>query len=211
MHNAVMCSFSLPLICSWVNGKCHHDSNHRLGFINLYSFLPRFANTDLALALSLRQRNPKNDNELTQIQSELIDHVTSYDCNCQYCVNLVKQFEKQFPDIIHLVKRMRHAIPALHVQGHREDCMCLFGTAYIESIGHFHGETAEHYWPEANQLGPQTRQMNRGHRHDTLIDHHNDWNWKKTMSLGECLPLILPCHCHCITKRLSPTSDNLDK
>ena len=145
----------------------------------------RFANTDLALARALRQRKSHMDDELMRIQEDMIDEVGSYDCSCQYCVNIVKRFEKHFPDVVHLVKRMRWGIPALHIQGHREDCMYLFGMAYMESVGHFHGETAEHYWPEANQLGPQTRQMNHGHRQDTLIDHHNDWNWKKTMSLGQ--------------------------
>jgi hypothetical protein len=50
----------------------------------------------------------------------------------------------------------------------------MFGTAYMECVGHFYGETAEQYWPEANQLGPLIRQMNSGHRHDTLIFHHGD-------------------------------------
>jgi hypothetical protein len=134
----------------------------------------------------LRQHEPAqtSDSDLAQVQAQMIDHVGSYDCACQYWVNAVERFEKHFPDVVHLVKRMRWAIPALHVQGHLEDCIYLFGTAYLPSVGHFHGETAEHYWPEANQLGPQTRQMNRGHRQDTLIDHHNDWNWKKIVSLG---------------------------
>jgi len=77
-----------------------------------------------------------------------------YDCARQYWVNLVERFEKHFPDIARLVKRMRWGIPAIHIQGHREDCTYLFGTPYMDCVGHFHGETAEHYWPEANQLGP---------------------------------------------------------
>ncbi|KAJ7067660.1 hypothetical protein C8F01DRAFT_1248023 [Mycena amicta] len=57
----------------------------------------------------------------------------------------------------------------------------------MECVGHFHGESAEQYWPEANQLGPHVRQMNNGHRQDTLINHHGDWNWKKTMALASTL------------------------
>ena len=144
----------------------------------------------MALALAIRQRNAPTDDEEIHTQHAMIDHVGSYDCMCQYSIHLVERFEKKFPDVAHVVKRLRCGIPALHVQGHREDCMYFFGTAYMECVGHFHGETAEHYWPEANQLGPQTRQMNRGHRQDTLIDHHNDWNWKKTASLG----IMSPCH-----------------
>ncbi|KAJ7680057.1 hypothetical protein B0H17DRAFT_845537, partial [Mycena rosella] len=70
-------------------------------------------------------------------------------------------------------------VPALHVQGYQESCSYLFGTAYMECIGHFHGETAEHYWPEANQLGPHVWQMNLGHHQDTMINHYSVWNHKK--------------------------------
>jgi hypothetical protein len=61
--------------------------------------------------------------------------------------------------------------------------MYLFSSAYIPGAGHKHGETAEMTWAEFNQLGPQTRQMNNGHRQDTIIDHFGDWNWKKTANM----------------------------
>jgi Kyakuja-Dileera-Zisupton transposase len=134
----------------------------------------------------LQQHEPAqtSDSDLAQVQAQMINHVGSYDCACQHWVNAVEHFEKHFPNVVHLMKHMHWPILALHVQGHLEDCIYLFGTAYLPSVGHFHGETTEHYWPEANQLGPQTQQMNHGHRQDTLIDHHNDWNWKKIASLG---------------------------
>ncbi|KAF9547927.1 hypothetical protein CPC08DRAFT_729608 [Agrocybe pediades] len=56
-------------------------------------------------------------------------------------------------------------------------------TKYKESAGHFQGETAEQPWIELNQLAPQTRQMNNGHRQDTIIDHHSFWNWLKTVNM----------------------------
>ncbi|KAJ7889101.1 hypothetical protein B0H14DRAFT_3127089 [Mycena olivaceomarginata] len=34
-----------------------------------------------------------------------------------------------------------------------------------------------------NQLGPHVRQLNLGHRQDTIINHHGDWNYKKTMKI----------------------------
>ncbi|KAJ7898894.1 hypothetical protein B0H14DRAFT_2331984, partial [Mycena olivaceomarginata] len=43
-------------------------------------------------------------------------------------------------------------VPSIHVQGHQDSCNYLFGTAYMECVSHFHGETAEYYWPEANQV-----------------------------------------------------------
>ncbi|KAJ7872006.1 hypothetical protein B0H14DRAFT_2344918 [Mycena olivaceomarginata] len=74
-------------------------------------------------------------------------------------------------------------------QGHQDSCSYLFGTAYMECVGHFHGESAEQYWPESNQLGPHVRQMNNGHRQDTMINHHGDWNYKKTAQIGEKVEL----------------------
>ncbi|KAJ7457683.1 hypothetical protein FB451DRAFT_1183008, partial [Mycena latifolia] len=98
-----------------------------------------------------------------------------------YSVNIVERFEAN-DDLKHLVpiiKRMRFSVPALHVQGHKLGCLYAYSTAYMLATTHFHGETAEHYWPELNQIGPQTRQMNGGHRQDTIINHHGDWNYKK--------------------------------
>ncbi|KDR66863.1 hypothetical protein GALMADRAFT_283703 [Galerina marginata CBS 339.88] len=42
-------------------------------------------------------------------------------------------------------------------------------------------------WFELNQLAPQTRQMNNGHRHDTMIDHHFYWNGVKTSNMAATL------------------------
>jgi len=122
-----------------------------------------------------------------------IDHVHSYDIDCSYSTNCGLRFQEYFPDVAHVVDRTRWAIPAVHIQGHKEDCMYEFAAAYMEGVGHFHGETAEQYWPEANQVGAHVMQMNNGHRQDTLNDHHGDWNWKKTMNLCEylCEHLVL--------------------
>lgn len=114
-----------------------------------------------------------------------ISNVSTYDIACEYVIHLKKRMKKNFPDVADVVAEMDWGVPALHVGGHQDDCTYLFGTSYIECIGHFHGETAEHYWPEANQLGPIVRQMNNGHRQDTLIYNHGDWNHKKTMKIGE--------------------------
>jgi hypothetical protein len=148
----------------------------------------RFANTDFALAHGACQRSSPEETDINLQDEEAdVDHICSYDSNCSYSVHVIKRFEKFFPDMAPLVRRMRWSVPALHVQGHKETCLYTFATAYMPCVGHFHGETAEHYWPEANQLGPHVRQMNNGHRQDTLIDHHGDWNWLKTIKMGEWL------------------------
>ncbi|KAF4608969.1 hypothetical protein EYR40_001322 [Pleurotus pulmonarius] len=167
-----------------VNTQCSHV--YILASVDLYMG-ERFSHVDYSLAHSLRRLSaPASNVHVPESINALygdIDQITSYDAMCQYSVNLVSRFQASFPDVSPLVQKMRAAIPALHIMGHRDGCQYNFATAYMDGVGHFHGETAEHYWPEANQLGPQTRQMNNGHRQDTLIDNHSDWNWKKTANL----------------------------
>jgi hypothetical protein len=62
--------------------------------------------------------------------------------------------------------------------------MYLYAACYKMGIGHFHAVGTEQYWSENNQLGPQTRQMNKGHRQDKITVHHGDWNWKKLTKIG---------------------------
>ncbi|KAJ7239653.1 hypothetical protein C8J57DRAFT_1564709 [Mycena rebaudengoi] len=147
-----------------------------------------FANSDCALAMAIRQKQPGKGLKF-DLRFEVgdISNVSTYDIACEYMIHLKKRMKKNFPDVADVVAEMDWGVPALHVGGHQDDCTYLFGTSYIECIGHFHGETAEHYWPEANQLGPIVRQMNNGHRQDTLIYNHGDWNHKKTMKIAATL------------------------
>ncbi|KAJ7922159.1 hypothetical protein B0H13DRAFT_1525370, partial [Mycena leptocephala] len=168
-----------------VNCQCSHV------FILSCVDLPhaeRFANSDYALAMALRNQKPSEEFTCKlQIEVDDVDEAATYDIACEYVVHLEKRFEKYFPDQLASIKKMRWGVPALHVQGHQDSCTYLFGTGYMECIGHFHGETAEHYWPEANELGPHVRQMNLGHRQDTMINHHGEWNHKKTMKIASDL------------------------
>ncbi|KAF7371487.1 CxC2 domain-containing protein [Mycena venus] len=161
--------FKNMAITGTVNCQCSHV------FILSSVDLPhaeRFANSNYALAMAVRKHKPTDDFTFKlQIEIDDVDHAATYD--------IAYELES--------IKKMRWGVPALHVQGHQDSCTYLFGTAYMECVGHFHGETAEHYWPEANQLGPHVRQMNLGHRQDTIINHHGDWNHKKTMKIASDL------------------------
>ncbi|KAJ7447699.1 hypothetical protein FB451DRAFT_777855 [Mycena latifolia] len=141
----------------------------------------RYANVDLTLARAIRQkiREQHEGDVIFKMEFDSIDQLGSYDAACQYSVYVGDRFEEFFPDVAHIVKKMRWAVPALHIQGHQEECMYKFGTCYMLATGHFHGESAEVYWPELNQIGTQVTQMSGGHRHDTISIHHNDWNSKK--------------------------------
>ncbi|KIM35704.1 hypothetical protein M413DRAFT_51930, partial [Hebeloma cylindrosporum] len=56
------------------------------------------------------------------------------------------------------------------------DIICGYSIYALDRFeAHFPDET----WVKLNQLGGQTRQMNNGHRQDTIIDHHSYWNWSK--------------------------------
>ncbi|KAJ7075083.1 hypothetical protein B0H15DRAFT_806464 [Mycena belliarum] len=146
-------------------------------------FGERFVNVDLALAHALRQRIGSGAEGKFKLSVDLdtqsIDRVLSYDIACQYHIKIVERFRQSFPDLVWIVEKMRWAVPALHVTGHADRCTYAYSTAYMVATGHFHGETAEHYWPELNQIGPKVRQMNYGHRQDIIVNNHNDWNHKK--------------------------------
>ncbi|KAJ7705876.1 hypothetical protein B0H16DRAFT_1747026 [Mycena metata] len=148
-------------------------------------FGEKYANVDLALARCIRQKLREGyQGDLTfafHVEPNTIDRLGSYDAGCQYSVNVVERFEKYFDkEIVDIVRKMRWAVPALHIQGHQEDCMYKFATCYMLATGHFHGELAEYYWPELNQIGTQVTQMADGRRQDVIALHHNDWNNKKT-------------------------------
>ncbi|KAJ6467656.1 hypothetical protein C8R47DRAFT_1056068 [Mycena vitilis] len=150
----------------------------------------RYVNVDISLAHALRQKlamykandTPGVDQEV-EVEIQLaceVDEILSYDAMCQYSAYIEERFAvDEYKDLLPIIKRMRFSIPFLHVQGHQDGCMYRYSTAYMLATTHFHGETAEHYWPKLNQIGPQTRQMNGGHRQDTVINHHSHWNYTK--------------------------------
>ncbi|KAK0472410.1 hypothetical protein IW261DRAFT_1571030 [Armillaria novae-zelandiae] len=154
-----------------VNCTCNHVCV--FGTVDLH-LGEQFRNTDAALlqALKLRMHSQeKNDLAI----------MLSYDCNCSYHRNINVRFQGvAFDGVRACLETMRYMIPDLHVQGHKDDCIYLYGSGYFQCNGHNHREGIEQYWAVINALGPQIRQMNNGYRQDTLIIHHGDHNWKKT-------------------------------
>ncbi|KAE9392533.1 hypothetical protein BT96DRAFT_830492, partial [Gymnopus androsaceus JB14] len=109
----------------------------------------------------------------------------SYDCNCQYCVNLPKRFSANWHHLVDLINLLRPMIPALHILDHLKDCIYEFNAAYIPSAAHKHGETVEQQWVELNQLGGSIRQMNAGHRMEVLTDHYTYNNFRKNVEMPQ--------------------------
>ncbi|KAE9397267.1 hypothetical protein BT96DRAFT_941094 [Gymnopus androsaceus JB14] len=113
------------------------------------------------------------------------DFLFSYDCNCQYCVNLPKRFSANWHHLVDLINLLRPMIPALHILDHLKDCIYKFNSAYIPGAGHKHGESVEQQWVELNQLGGSVRQMNAGHRMEVLTDHYTYNNFRKNVEMPQ--------------------------
>ncbi|KAJ7027283.1 hypothetical protein C8F04DRAFT_1267195 [Mycena alexandri] len=181
--------FKNTIISGIVNIQCSHVFIKSTVDLQLGE---KYANVDLALARCIRQKLREGyQGDVTfafHVEPGTIDRPGSYDAGCQYSVNVVERFEKYFDKAtVDIVKKMRWAVPALHIQGHQEDCMYKFATCYMLATGHFHGESAEYYWPELNQIGTQVTQMAGGRRQDIIALHHNDWNNKKTAKASTLL------------------------
>ncbi|KAK0468813.1 hypothetical protein IW261DRAFT_1345797 [Armillaria novae-zelandiae] len=143
----------------------------------------QFRNTDAALFEALKQR-------MYNRSTSDLDIMLSYDCNCSYHINLANRFENAtFDGVRDCLARMHYMIPDLHVNGHNDDCIYQYGSAYMECNGHNHMEGIKQLWIGLNMLAAQTCQMNNGFRQDTLINHHGDHNWKKT--IGQIPRLVI--------------------
>lgn len=113
----------------------------------------------------------------------------TYDVACQYYVKLRERFAANFPSLVDIIDILHVLVPKLHLDGHQQSCKIRFSLNYFQGAGRSHGEGIEASWAESKQSGGSTRQMNHGHRHDTLNDFHNYWNWNKVQGMGERLML----------------------
>ncbi|KAK7027953.1 hypothetical protein VNI00_015036 [Paramarasmius palmivorus] len=148
----------------------------------------RFANADYALYYALLHYTYaiRNSN-LTEAAKWFRRILLLYDVVCQFRVNLPERFQLQFPDLAPVIEVMRTLIPKMHLYGHVEPCKYKYSLNFYPSSGRTHGEGIETSWSESKQAGGSTRQMNHGHRHDKIIDNHNEWNWVKLMDMAASL------------------------
>ena len=109
--------------------------------------------------------------------------VTTYDIACQYGINIVERFQKNFPDLADVVGRIEFLVPKLHLQAHKDDCQYRYSLNFTKNVGRTHGEGIETGWVARNEEGGSTKEMNHGHRHNTLDDHSGDWNWTKVQCM----------------------------
>ncbi|KAF9466857.1 hypothetical protein BDZ94DRAFT_1157101, partial [Collybia nuda] len=64
-------------------------------------------------------------------------------------------------------------------------CNLQFSFNLTKGVGRTDGEAPERGWANINPIAQSTKEMGPGSRRDTIDDHFNDWNWKKTISFGE--------------------------
>ncbi|KAJ7732066.1 hypothetical protein DFH07DRAFT_755417 [Mycena maculata] len=157
-----------------------HSTFKRDGIVDLHVG-ERYANTDYALCGALHN--------LPLVRNIVL----TYDIACQYSIKLVERFrnaanEGVFPSFISsAIERLQLLVPKMHLQGHKDDCRYRWSLNWTKWMGRTDGERIEGTWAEAKQAGGMTKEMNAGHRHDTLNDFFNDWNWIKVQNLATSL------------------------
>ena len=109
----------------------------------------------------------------------------TYDVACQYQIHLKERFVKNIPPLADIIDLILMLVPKKHLDGHKDHCKYRFSLNYTDGVGRGTGEGIEQSWSESKQSGGSTRQMNHGHRHDTLNDLHSYWNWNKLRSQGQ--------------------------
>ena len=78
-------------------------------------------------------------------------------------------------------------VAKLHAPAHKRECRYTFSLDYLEGTGRTDGEAVERTWSEQNGLALRTREMNEGHRHDTINDFHGHGNDRRTTTIGACI------------------------
>ncbi|KAJ7027028.1 hypothetical protein C8F04DRAFT_965726 [Mycena alexandri] len=123
--------------------------------------------------------------------TELVRLFVSYDIACQWHIHLwsrMEQYENELlvlPGFAGTHKRfVTFLVPKFHLPAHIEACNLKFSFNLTRDVGQTDGEAPERGWANANPLAASTKEMGPGTRRDTLDDHFNDWNHKKTIGLG---------------------------
>ncbi|KAG6836052.1 hypothetical protein H0H93_011949 [Arthromyces matolae] len=119
--------------------------------------------------------------------SKVAQLVVSYDIACQWSIHLRERM-LSYPRELHLansIKHMSFLVPKFHLPAHIESCNLLYSFNLTKGVGRTDGEAPERGWANINRIAQSTKEMGPGARHDTIDDHFNDLNWKKTTQFGE--------------------------
>ncbi|KAF6742829.1 hypothetical protein DFP72DRAFT_859845 [Ephemerocybe angulata] len=113
------------------------------------------------------------------------DLVISYDIICQWYKNLSLR-ASLLPKHIQpgALSSLTLLIPKFHLPAHIDFCNRTFSYNLTPGVGRSDGEAPERGWARINAVAKSTAEMGPGRRRDTLDDHFNDGNWKKTCLMG---------------------------
>jgi len=116
-----------------------------------------------------------------------------YDIACQWAINFHNRVQQNpsltFPG---LSQRLLVAVGKFHLGVHVKSCFWKHSLNFISGAGHLDGEIMETIWSQMNGIAATTRSMTHGHRWEVLNDFMGDFNFKKLVSMGECMyPYLL--------------------
>ncbi|KAL0567166.1 hypothetical protein V5O48_014831 [Marasmius crinis-equi] len=113
-------------------------------------------------------------------------------------------------ELLKLLEGVVGAVPQAHIDGHNDDCKAKYHYAYTMFVAMTIGEIIETPCAAEKLTGGMTQHMNDGHRHDTLNDFHNFWNWCKVQLMGLSLKQKWAKAVHAIEDR-EPVLEELTK
>ena len=150
------------------------------GKSHLLTFYYRFANIDyvvLSAAKGIR----------------VIRIVLTFDVNCQYSKKFWERM-KDFPSEMWIDEEtvVEFAIPSWHINAHGADCRADFGLSYRDGVGRTCGEEVEVTWAGTNPLGPSTREMGPGARHETLNGQWGGLNFRRILNFRKFIFSSMP-------------------
>lgn len=120
--------------------------------------------------------------------SKIRDLVVSYDIACQWSIHLntrLKRIDSNFADMLFDERtRIKFLVPKFHLPAHIARCRSHYSFNYSKHVRRTDGEAPERGWAEINPIASSTKEMGPGYRRDTLDSHFNDYNWRKTINLG---------------------------
>ncbi|KAF7346849.1 hypothetical protein MSAN_01824100 [Mycena sanguinolenta] len=124
------------------------------------------------------------------VGTDLVRFFVSYDIACQWHLNIWTRMVEYDDATLTLPGRgkfLTFLVPKFHLPAHIEACNLKYSFNLTRFVGQTDGEAPERGWADANPLARSTKEMGPGFRRDTLDDHFNDWNHKKTIGLGYML------------------------
>ena len=149
------------------------------------TFQLRYRNVDVAVAAVLR----------AAFALGLYNIVFSYDIACKYSINFIQRVMEGTvalldPELKDFLLAIVWLIGKFHIGGHQKSCSEKYSFNYTWGVGRMSGELVETIWAEFNWYKYQTKEMTHGGRRDLLSDAFNQFNFAKSINMGELSTLL---------------------